>query len=370
MPLPGAQRARQQARAGHAHHVGRRLPASSSRAAAASASGTMAPIAAIVTAGGRRDGAAGSRPPRPAAAAFARRRIGGHRGQRLVHRAGGQPQVGRAAVRPAELRQAREQHPLHVLRERRLVADAARLLEADGRGDDRLVGAALRGEASRRTACRPGSTGRRRRCRTTRAPAPAPRTGRRARRSAAAAVPTGSRWRRARRAARPGWSRRCRARCAARRASRASAGSSPRRRRTSRAGRPRDQTPTLFTQPPRFVMEATSGLTVTTRRAASGAARVRSSRARPSAACVVAVPDGVRPRSAGHGGRLGRRRRRAAQPPRDVARTAPARLAVANRAHGSAGSAPSSRGELASSAPRSAAPSGSAGGPRWAARTP
>src|SRR3954452_903991 len=59
-----------------------------------------------------------------------------------------------------------------------------------------------------------------------------------------------------------------------------------------------DHTPTLFTQPPRLVLELTSGLTVTTRGPASGAALLRSSRVRPSAAWVVAVPDGVRPRSA------------------------------------------------------------------------
>ena len=75
-----------------------------------------------------------------------------------------------------------------------------------------------------------------------------------------------------------------------------------------------DHTPTLFTHPPRLVLELTSGLTVTTRAAASGASRVRSSRARPSAACVVATPVGVRPRSfgtpggawCGTGGRLSR----------------------------------------------------------------
>jgi hypothetical protein len=60
-----------------------------------------------------------------------------------------------------------------------------------------------------------------------------------------------------------------------------------------------DHTPTLLTQPPRLVLELTSGLTVTTRPAASGASRVRSSRARPSAAWVVATPAGVRPRSSG-----------------------------------------------------------------------
>ena len=60
-----------------------------------------------------------------------------------------------------------------------------------------------------------------------------------------------------------------------------------------------DHTPTLFTQPPRLVLELTSGLTVTTRAAAPGASRVRSSSARPSAAWVVATPVGVRPKSGG-----------------------------------------------------------------------
>src|SRR6202035_5424691 len=67
--------------------------------------------------------------------------------------------------------------------------------------------------------------------------------------------------------------------------------------------RPRhDHTPTLLTQPPRLVLELTSGLTVTIRFPASGAARLRSSRARPSAAWVVPVPAGVRPRSPGMSG--------------------------------------------------------------------
>jgi len=60
-----------------------------------------------------------------------------------------------------------------------------------------------------------------------------------------------------------------------------------------------DHTPTLFTQPPRFVDDETSGHSVTIRFAASGAERLRSSSARPSAACVVAFPPGVRPMSVG-----------------------------------------------------------------------
>ena len=103
-----------------------------------------------------------------------------------------------------------------------------------------------------------------------------------------------------------------------------------------------DHTPTLFTQPPRLVLELTSGLTVTTRRAASGASLVRSSSARPSAAWVVATTVGVRPRSGGTrggawGGRSGRRSRRAV-----CSHSAPAALSLlAGRCQGRSGSAPS-----------------------------
>ena len=47
-----------------------------------------------------------------------------------------------------------------------------------------------------------------------------------------------------------------------------------------------DHTPVLLIQPPRLVDEATSGLQVTTRAAASGASRLRSASSRPSAAWV------------------------------------------------------------------------------------
>ena len=99
-------------------------------------------------------------------------------------------------------------------------------------------------------------------------------------------------------------------------------------------------TPTLFTQPPRFVEELTSGLTVTTRAPTSGAARLRSSRVRPRAACVVAVPEGVRPRSvgtrrAGSSGTSGRRRRAPA-----AAHSSAAAEPAANGSHGRSGSTP------------------------------
>jgi hypothetical protein len=109
-----------------------------------------------------------------------------------------------------------------------------------------------------------------------------------------------------------------------------------------------DQTPTLFTQPPRLVDELTSGLTVTTRAPTSGAARLRSSRVRPSAAWVVPLPCGVRPRSAGTA-RLstvdtgGRRSRSAAAASRPAGA-----LPAGNRAHGSAGSSPSRSASAAS----------------------
>jgi hypothetical protein len=44
-------------------------------------------------------------------------------------------------------------------------------------------------------------------------------------------------------------------------------------------------------QPPRFVDDATSGLTVTTCAATSGASRARSTKKRPNACCVDVVPE-------------------------------------------------------------------------------
>ena len=233
---------------------------------------------------------------------FPRGRVGRHRGQRLVHRPGRQPQVRRGPARPAELAERGEQAPLGVQREGRLPARAARLLEPDRRRVDRLVCAALRRERH------PG-----RRADQDRLPAgvDAERPGlqrplhervvEHADRQQRLAPPAPGRPELAD-AARPGWSRRCRARRAGRSPSPASAGSSPGRRRTSPAGRRATRRPTLFTQPPRLVDELTSGLTVTTRAPTSGAARLRSSRVRPSAAWVVALPCGVRPRSAGTAG--------------------------------------------------------------------
>ena len=66
--------------------------------------------------------------------------------QRLVDRARREPEVGRRAAGPAELRERVQEAPLEVLPERGLVGDAARLLDADRRRDHRLVRAALGAE--------------------------------------------------------------------------------------------------------------------------------------------------------------------------------------------------------------------------------
>src|SRR5207253_4900968 len=73
-------------------------------------------------------------------------RVGGDSGERLVHGPGGQPEVGGGTALAAEAAEGVEEGPLEVLSEGRFPGDAAGLLEADGRRDDRLVGAAFRGE--------------------------------------------------------------------------------------------------------------------------------------------------------------------------------------------------------------------------------
>ena len=60
--------------------------------------------------------------------------------------------------------------------------------------------------------------------------------------------------------------------------------------------------PALLIQPPRFVEVPTSGETVTTRSATSGASRTRSTKKRPNACCVDARPVCSRPRPAGTSG--------------------------------------------------------------------
>ena len=66
--------------------------------------------------------------------------------QRLVDRPRREAEVRRLAARPADPRQRVQQAPLQVLSERRLVRDAAGLLDPDRRRDHRLVRAALRPE--------------------------------------------------------------------------------------------------------------------------------------------------------------------------------------------------------------------------------
>ena len=80
------------------------------------------------------------------ATALSRGRVGGHGGERLIDHAGGEPEVARRAVGTAEAGERVEHAPLEVLHERRLERDHAGLLDADRGGDDRLVGAALRGQ--------------------------------------------------------------------------------------------------------------------------------------------------------------------------------------------------------------------------------
>ena len=261
--------------------------------------------------------------------------------QRLVDRARGEPEVGRLAVRPPQPRQRVEQRPLEVLAEGRLPERAARLADADRRRDDRLVRAALRARARRPRACRSGSTARPRRSRTTTARARGPRTGRRSFRSGEAAgrarlqvapsspsrptrfvsaIPS-SMWRP------PGVS------CQWTSVWESSANQSRRS--------PTDQMPDLLIQPPRFVELATSGLTVTTRSATSGASCTRSTKKRPKACWVDSCPRCLRPSEAGTaGGVRGFGSSRASAAAAAAARSASG-LPGSNGAHGFAASAPS-----------------------------
>ena len=102
------------------------------------------------------------------------------------------------------------------------------------------------------------------------------------------------------------------------------------------------QTPARLIHPPRFVEEATSGETVTTRAAASGAAWARSTKKRPKACWVEADPRCSRPTDAGSAGgsrstTSGRSSSCAA-----AAHSAPSALPSGKGAQGSAASAPSS----------------------------
>ena len=76
--------------------------------------------------------------------------------QRLVDRPRGEPQVGgEPVVRVETAADALEQRPGDLAGEDRLVSAKPGQLDAERRGHGRLVGAALRREASRPTACRP-----------------------------------------------------------------------------------------------------------------------------------------------------------------------------------------------------------------------
>ena len=102
------------------------------------------------------------------------------------------------------------------------------------------------------------------------------------------------------------------------------------------------QMPALLIQPPRLVDVPTSGLTVTTRSATSGASRARSTKKRPNACWVDAVPVCLRPTDSG--GTFGAGTARVA--PRLSRRPVAAHSSASGEpgskdAHGSSGSAPS-----------------------------
>ena len=291
-------------------------------------------------------------------------------GQRLVDRPRGEPEVGGLPVRSAEPRQRVQQRPLEVLAERRLPEGAARLADPDRRRDDRLVRAALGRERDAR-----------RRADQDRLPARVdaerPRLERaadervvdRPDRQQRLAVAAPGRAELAR-AARPGSSPRCRARCGGPpvvscQCTSVWVSSANQSRRS-----PTDQIPDLLIQPPRFVELATSGLTVTTRSATSGASCTRSTKKRPKACWVDSLPRCLRPSVGRHLGRrarlglLARERRRGGG--RELALRA-ARVEGRPRVL-------RVRAQLASRAPRtarwSAARSGSPGAPRSAATSP
>ena len=94
--------------------------------------------------------------------------------------------------------------------------------------------------------------------------------------------------------------------------------------------------PALLIQPPRLVHVPTSGETVTTRAATSGASRARSTKKRPNAFWVENLPWCLRPRSAGILGA-------------GTARVAPRLSRRAVAAHSSASGEPGSSGANGSS---------------------
>ena len=110
---------------------------------------------------------------------------------------------------------------------------------------------------------------------------------------------------------------------------------------------PTDQIPDLLIQPPRFVELATSGLTVTTRSATSGASCTRSTKKRPNACWVDSWPRCLRPSVGGTSG--GSRAARARRARARRGRGAQLGLGAARRrscAQGSSASAPSCSREL------------------------
>ena len=110
---------------------------------------------------------------------------------------------------------------------------------------------------------------------------------------------------------------------------------------------PTFQMPALLIQPPRFVEEPTSGDTVTTRAATSGASCSRSTQKRPSACWVDSRPRCSRPSDGRDGRRLGRPNRLALAAARPSRRTArPPASRPRSPPTGRHGSVPSCRGQL------------------------
>ena len=104
---------------------------------------------------------------------------------------------------------------------------------------------------------------------------------------------------------------------------------------------PTEKIADLLIHPPRLVELATSGLTVTTRSATSGASCTRSTKKRPNACCVDSLPRCLRPRLAGTaGGATGSGSSRASAVAA-AAHSSPSALPGSRAAHGSSASAPS-----------------------------
>ena len=265
----------------------------------------------------------------------------------LVERPRREPEVGGLAVLAPQLRQRVQERPLEVLPEGRLPERAARLLDADRRRDHRLVRAALGAE---RDAAR--------RADEDRLAAGVDAERPRLERARHERVVDGPDRQQRLAVARPGRAE------LAEQADQvdlgdpeldvaAVVGLAPAHERVGVVGEPvdavaDDQIPTLLIQPPRFVEVPTSGETVTTRSATSGASRTRSTKKRPNACWVEAVPLCSRPRSSGTaGGAAAPGEPRAPAAARALAHSSASGVPSANVAHGSAGSAPSALRQLA-----------------------